>query len=77
MLRKKAQESANADGGVPMEKVDGAEDKYVTSVVDTKRGYQASFSLALARTFGHTFLMAAFLKLMHDCLMFVSPQILK
>ena len=74
---KKLAEKENADGSVPMKKVGGWEDDTYVAHADGKKAYQASFSLALARTFGGTFLMAAFLKLVHDCLMFVSPQILK
>ena len=70
-------EKESADGSVSMKKVGGGKDDTYVAHADGKKAYQASFSLALARTFGGTFLMAAFLKLVHDCLMFVSPQILK
>ena len=49
---------------------DGAEDW-----VDVSDG--ASLFKAIARTFGPFFLVGTFLKVLHDMLMFVSPQLLR
>lgn len=38
---------------------------------------QVSILPTMVRTFGPTFLFGATLKLFHDCLQFVSPQILR
>ncbi len=81
VLEKKAKKDKkskeNSNGSVPLKRVDGEEEKYVVEYADGKKHSDVSFVRALRRTFGHTFLMAAFLKLLHDILVFVSPQILK
>ena len=44
---------------------------------DAGRSDKASLFKAIARCFGPFFLVGCFLKLMHDILLFVSPQLLK
>ena len=42
-----------------------------------KGAIQPSLLKALSRTFGATFVLGALFKLLHDILIFVSPQLLK
>ena len=69
-----------SDENVPLSHKDKdgeAEDKSTQVVVTSGKTYDPSLTKALARAFGGTFLVAAFFKLIHDILMFVSPQLLK
>lgn len=43
----------------------------------TKNQNEASILPALCKSFGRTFLFGTFLKVIEDCLVFVSPQVLK
>jgi len=43
----------------------------------TKSENEASILPALCKSFGRTFLFGTFLKVIEDCLVFVSPQVLK
>ncbi|XP_025410477.1 multidrug resistance-associated protein 1 isoform X2 [Sipha flava] len=44
---------------------------------DSKNHKEASILPALCKSFGRTFLFGSFLKIIEDCLVFVSPQVLK
>lgn len=43
----------------------------------SKNQKEASILPALCKSFGRTFLFGTFLKVIEDCLVFVSPQVLK
>lgn len=47
------------------------------NIKDEKKCYEPKLWIALGRAFGWTFLVAAFFKLIHDILLFVSPLLLK
>jgi len=51
------------------------------SAIDTKHThknqYKVSILPVLCKSFGSTFLLGSFLKCIDDCLIFVSPQVLK
>lgn len=44
---------------------------------DSNNKKEASILPALCKSFGRTFLFGTFLKVIEDCLVFVSPQVLK
>ncbi|XP_038064145.1 multidrug resistance-associated protein 1-like [Patiria miniata] len=52
-------------------------EKHTSDTDAIMRGYKASLFKTIARTFGRVFLIGCFLKLLHDILLFVSPQILR
>ncbi|VVC43741.1 Hypothetical protein CINCED_3A019450 [Cinara cedri] len=51
--------------------------EYTRITRDTKNQKEASILPALCKSFGRTFLFGTFLKVIEDCLVFVSPQVLK
>ncbi|XP_022091453.1 multidrug resistance-associated protein 1-like isoform X2 [Acanthaster planci] len=52
-------------------------DHSATEAESTTRSYKASLFKAIVRTFGRVFLVGCFLKLLHDILLFVSPELLR
>ncbi|CAI6346527.1 unnamed protein product [Macrosiphum euphorbiae] len=62
-------------------KVHSIKNKLNMSVDDTKYTHQNQYKVSilpvLCKSFGSTFLFGSFLKLIDDCLVFVSPQVLK
>ncbi|XP_060863090.1 multidrug resistance-associated protein 1-like isoform X2 [Metopolophium dirhodum] len=62
-------------------KVHSIKNKPNVSVIDSKythkKQYKISILPVLCKSFGSTFLFGSFLKLIRDCLIFVSPQVLK
>lgn len=51
--------------------------EYTRITRDNKNQKEASILPALCKSFGRTFLFGTFLKVIEDCLVFVSPQVLK
>lgn len=51
--------------------------EYTRITRDKDNQNEASILPALCKSFGRTFLFGTFLKVVEDCLVFVSPQVLK
>lgn len=51
--------------------------EYSRIMRNSKNQKEASILPALCKSFGRTFLFGSFLKVIEDCLVFVSPQVLK
>lgn len=61
-----------SDGSIEVSPTD-----YSRIIRGTKNQNEASILPALCKSFGRTFLFGSFLKIIEDCLVFVSPQVLK
>ncbi|CAH1713412.1 unnamed protein product [Aphis gossypii] len=77
----KAKLSDNAKASYIKHKSDGSIEvsptDYSRIIRGTKNQNEASILPALCKSFGRTFLFGTFLKVIEDCLVFVSPQVLK
>lgn len=61
-----------SDGSIEVSPIE-----YTRIARDNKNQKEASILPALCKSFGRTFLFGTFLKVIEDCLVFVSPQVLK